>query len=213
MPKIFPSRGEGRRRNGALGVLIAPALLVATAAEAQEVLDAARECAAITDEAARLDCYDRALGRARGAEPGEPQASEPTPARSGVERDRQRSAEPSRPPAERGVRDAAERGVREPAERSVPDTAEERAQAASAASAAANDEEAGVVPVTIVEVRPRRDGAVFTTDDGEFWVQIDGRRFSTPDTPFAAQIRPGALGSHFLVPDDGGRAIRVRRVD
>lgn len=65
--------------------------------------------------------------------------------------------------------------------------------------------------VTVVEVRARGRDAIFITEEGETWVQNDGRRFFAPDVPFSAEIRPGALGSRFLVPSDGGRAIRVRR--
>jgi hypothetical protein len=49
------------------------------------------------------------------------------------------------------------------------------------------------------------------TDDGDVWVQTDGRRVVVPDVPFDAEIRPGALGSRFLAPRAGGRAVRVRR--
>ncbi|MBN1239889.1 MAG: DUF3237 family protein [Gammaproteobacteria bacterium] len=64
--------------------------------------------------------------------------------------------------------------------------------------------------VTVVEVRRRRTDAIFVTEEGETWLQTDGRRFFAPDVPFEAEIRPGALGSNFLVPLSGGRAIRVR---
>jgi len=68
------------------------------------------------------------------------------------------------------------------------------------------------VPIVIVAMRalPGRE-TTFTAEDGTAWVQTDGQRLvGLPDTPFAAEIRPGAMGSYFLVPSDRGRAVRVR---
>jgi acyl-coenzyme A thioesterase PaaI-like protein len=76
---------------------------------------------------------------------------------------------------------------------------------------AGTDGDSGAYPVTIVEIRRRLSAAVFVTDDGDVWVQTDGRRVVVPDVPFDAEIRPGALGSRFLAPRAGGRAVRVRR--
>jgi hypothetical protein len=53
--------------------------------------------------------------------------------------------------------------------------------------------------------------ATFTTEDGQIWVQTDGQSTNFPDVPFAAEIKPGAMGSSFLVPKDRARAVRVRR--
>jgi hypothetical protein len=60
-------------------------------------------------------------------------------------------------------------------------------------------------------VRVAGRGATFTTDSGEIWVQTDSRQVNLPDPPFDAEIKPGAMGSNFLVPKDSARAIRVRR--
>ena len=68
------------------------------------------------------------------------------------------------------------------------------------------------MPIVVVGVRaqPGR-AAVFTTRDGATWVQNDGQSLTGfPDTPFDAELKPGAMGSQFLVPKNGGRAIRVR---
>jgi hypothetical protein len=66
--------------------------------------------------------------------------------------------------------------------------------------------------VTVVEVRSGApNAALFVMDDGSIWRQTDSRRFMPLDVPFAAQIRPGALGSFFLVPTERGRAVRVRQ--
>lgn len=70
-----------------------------------------------------------------------------------------------------------------------------------------------IVPIVVVGIRalPGRE-ATFTTEDGVAWVQTDSQRLvGLPDTPFAAEIRPGTMGSYFLVPTERGRAVRVRR--
>jgi hypothetical protein len=68
------------------------------------------------------------------------------------------------------------------------------------------------VPIIVVGVRalPGRN-ATFTTEDGQIWVQTDSQNTNFPDVPFAAEIKPGAMGSSFLVPKDRSRAVRVRR--
>ena len=70
------------------------------------------------------------------------------------------------------------------------------------------------MPIVIVGIRalPGRE-ATFTAEDGSRWVQTDSQRVSVPETPFAAEIRPGAMGSFFLVPTERGRGVRVRRAE
>jgi hypothetical protein len=53
--------------------------------------------------------------------------------------------------------------------------------------------------------------ANFTAEDGTVWIQTDSQRLTgMPDTPFDAELKPGAMGSYFLVPKEKGRAVRVR---
>jgi hypothetical protein len=68
-----------------------------------------------------------------------------------------------------------------------------------------------VVPIVIVQIRalPGR-GATFVTDTGDTWVQTDAQR-QWPAAPFKAAIKPGSMGSSFLVPDDYSHSFRVRR--
>jgi len=69
------------------------------------------------------------------------------------------------------------------------------------------------VPVVVAEVRQLEGrSATFTLENGEVWVQSDSRRVNLPDAPFDAEIKPGAMSSHFLVAKSGGSGIRVRRV-
>ena len=66
-----------------------------------------------------------------------------------------------------------------------------------------------IVAVSATTGRP----ATFTTGDGARWVQTDSQRVvGLPATPFAAEIKSGAMGSYFLVAE-GRRAIRVRAAD
>jgi hypothetical protein len=45
-------------------------------------------------------------------------------------------------------------------------------------------------------------------------VQTDSQRVvGFPDPPFEAELKPGTMGSQFLVPKERGRAIRVRAVE
>jgi hypothetical protein len=162
--------------------------------------DAARPCTEIESDSERLACYDRALRPARPAAAATsqapaaaPAASAPPAAASGGELGTARSVEPRRSRAARA----------------------EAAAAAPAApgSATAPAEAAEVVPIVIVRVReyPGRNDRAFTTDNGVVWLQTDSSNLRFPETPFDAEIKPGAMGSFFLVTKDRNRAIRVRR--
>lgn len=77
------------------------------------------------------------------------------------------------------------------------------------------DADKDTIAIVIVGVRtvPGRE-TVFTAQDGTTWVQTDSQRvFGLPETPFDAEIKPGAMGSRFLVPSNGARAVRVRSAE
>lgn len=153
-------------------------------------------CTAIDNDAERLACYDRAL---RGSPAP---AATPAPART---------APPSAAAAEQAPR--GERNVRESAAPAAPAAPVARTAPVASTAGAASAEPA-IVPLVIVGVRtlPGRE-TTFTTDDGVSWVQTDGQRLvGLPEAPFNAELKPGAMGSYFLVPADRGRAIRVRQV-
>jgi hypothetical protein len=99
-------------------------------------------------------------------------------------------------------------------ERRVRESAAPTAPAAPVAGREAEAAEA-VVPIVIVGVRTLLGReTTFTDEDGTSWVQTDSQRLiNLPETPFDAEIRPGAMGSHFLVPSGHARAIRVRPRD
>ena len=89
------------------------------------------------------------------------------------------------------------------------------AQPAPAAENQQQDADRQTVPIVVVGVRtPQGRETTFTTQDGAAWVQTDSQRVvGLPATPFEAELKPGAMGSRFLVPKNGARAIRVRPVE
>ena len=146
-------------------------------------------CTAIADDAERLACYDRALRAPQAPAAPTPAAAAAAPAAQAAGAVCSAScafanaapAAPSQPPR-RGVRCAGRA-----APRRLPTT---------------------IVPIVIVGVRtlPGRE-TTFTAQDGTTWVQTDSQRVAgLPETPFDAEIKPGAMGSTFLVPKERGRA-------
>jgi hypothetical protein len=150
-------------------------------------------CTAIEDDAERLACYDRAL---RAAPPPATQA----PSRSSPPT----TAAPSPAASPSAAQARSERRVRESAAPTAP--------AAPAAPVAGGDDDGQIIPIVVVSLRalPGRE-TTFTTNDGTSWVQTDSQRLvGLPETPFEAEIKPGAIGSYFLVAEGRARAIRVR---
>ena len=152
-------------------------------------------CTAIEDDTERLACYDRAL---RG-----PAETPPAAPRTAASRD----SEPTL-----GTNDRRR-------ERNIRSSAAIEAPAAPSASAAPVGRDAGrgegdeLIPIVVVNVRalPGRE-TTFTDRDGTRWVQTDSQRiFNLPEAPFEANLKRWAMGSFFLVPEQG-RAVRVRQV-
>jgi hypothetical protein len=158
-------------------------------------------CTAIEADAERLACYDRAL---RGT-PAPPAAAAPAA-----------TAAPPAAPApvaeERSRRERREREAQAPAApvAAAPPVAR---SAPAAPAVAAPSAEPAIVPIVIVGVRTLQGReTTFTTDEGVSFVQTDGQRImNLPDTPFKAELKPGAMGSVFIVPEGRARAIRVRQ--
>jgi len=147
-------------------------------------------CTAIESDAERLACYDRAL-RPGGA---------PAPAAAPAPNE---AAEPALSTSDR----RSERRIRESTATAAP--AAPVATPSRTISAGGSE----IVPLVIVNVRalPGRE-ATFTDDDGTRWVQTDSQRLNLPEAPFDAELKPGAMGSYFLVPKNQGRGVRVRQV-
>ena len=177
------------------------ALLLSTqpAAAQQQGTDrdaASRACAQIQSDPDRLDCYDSVFRRAE--ERAAANALVPAPATH----DEQRAS---------GSIERAARTAPRPTAAPTPQAADAPARSPSAPAAGARGEPERI-PVVVVALReiPGRN-VVFTTDDGNVWIQTDGRSNYYPNVPFQAELRPGAMSSHFLVPNERGRAVRVRR--
>jgi hypothetical protein len=183
---------EGRDHDTSLpgaGAVAVAVLLAALTAELPSHDAAAQDppCTAITDDAERLACYDRAL-RATSPAP-----AAPAPIAT--------SAPAARTPAP---------AAQAPATPATATPATPSSQAQSKRDAAEE-----IVPIVVVGVRTLQGRETrFTAQDGGVWVQTDSQRIvGLPDTPFDAELKRGAMGSQFLVPKDGGRAIRVRPVE
>jgi hypothetical protein len=168
---------------------------------------AAVPCTAVADDAERLACYDRAL---RGAAP----SATPAPAAPAPRAAPPAATPEPAPPASAAAETRSERRIREPARESAAPPAPPAPAAPTARRAAREDDEPEIMPIVIVSTRalPGRE-TTFTAQDGTRWVQTDAQRIDgLPDTPFDAEIKPGAMGSYFLVAKDRPRAIRVRPV-
>jgi hypothetical protein len=190
------------------------ALALAACATLQQLVAAAQvqPCAAIENDAERLACYDR--------------ASRPVPAPAATPTRQPAPAATTTPPATAAPAPAVateDRGTRR--ERRTRQATASEASAAPAAPVAAGAPRARraaaaakegplpeIVPIVIVQIRSLQGHAArFVTDKGDVWVQTDKPLAQYPQTPFRASIEPGAMSSFFLVPENRGRAIRVRR--
>ena len=66
--------------------------------------------------------------------------------------------------------------------------------------------------VTVNGIRKNlTDRFVYTTTDGQVWVQNDTRRVRYDEVPFVAEIRSAAMGSYYLKPKSSGVSVKVRR--
>ena len=149
-------------------------LLAALTALPWQAAPAQGPCTAITDDAERLACYDRAL---RGAPPAAatPSAAAP-PAAAPRPKRRARSGSPPARSGGNRARRGRRRSPRNPnvpcASRPLPPHRQRRSRGATSA-------EPQIVPLVIVDWRalPGRE-AKFTAEDGTIWVQTDSQRLT-----------------------------------
>jgi len=174
-----------------------PALSLAQQIDIEIML---KECAAIDHDGQRLSCYDQLLRPAKAAD----QTGFPVTAEN---RD---GAEPDLPTE-----------PQQPAPQIQPD------QAASSVAEAVQDmpvtddnfglkekqaRESVARSVRVTGIRKDLTGHfVYTTEDGQVWLQIDKRRVRYDEVPFVAEIRTASLGSFYLKPESYGVSVRVRR--
>ena len=187
------------RRLGA-GVIAAALLCAAAPAQEQSTRAAGEACARIADSLERLMCYDREFRPASAADANGAPASAAATSPGAT----------SAPAATVVVPPLAAPNATAPP--TAPPTAAIAASPPPAAAApSASAANPAPIPIVVVSIREVRGGdSRFTTEDGQVWIQTDGRRNVYPELPFPAEIKPGAMGSVFLVPSNG-RGVRVRR--
>lgn len=72
-------------------------------------------------------------------------------------------------------------------------------------------------PVTSIDVvvvklsKTAYGNLIYTTDSGQVWMQTDQKSVRYQQLPVEMTIRDGASGSHFIQPQSGGVAVRVKR--
>jgi hypothetical protein len=155
-------------------------------------------CTAIEDDAERLRCYDQAL---RSAPPPAPAPTAQTP---------------TAPPAQSAsVNASSATAAPAPAAAATPPPQQTPQQQTPQQQTPQQSADKESIPLVIVGVRTLQGReTIFTTQDGATWVQNDSQRIvGLPAAPFDAELKRGAIGSQFLVPKNGGRAIRVREGD
>ncbi|MDX2238105.1 MAG: hypothetical protein NW203_11125 [Hyphomonadaceae bacterium] len=173
-----------------IAAALAAWIMTAVAAQAQTpapeqpaALDAVYACAAETDDARRLACYDQAVGRLRVAQQeGDFAAISPEQVRR-LERESFGFSLPSLP-----------RLV-------MPRFGGGEGEAAEALEA---------LQMEIARIEPRGPRVAFRMTNDQVWVQTESRRVAGIRTGDAVTIRRAAMGGYMLVPEHGAPH-RVRR--
>jgi hypothetical protein len=190
-----------------LSLALGSALLTGTAAaqEAQSAdLDALLACRTIEQDSARLACMDARLEELAGAIESRSIAVVDREHVRAVERDGFGLSMP-------GLGGLTEvfRGGSEPEDA---ETLEDGTEIVYDDSGAID--EMRNVPVEVYETTRTGDLRI-TLANGQVWQQIDTTRIRVPRSQrgdLRADIRGGALGSHFMTLSYGGRAFRARRI-
>lgn len=174
------------------GISIAVIALGAPPAFAQEApLDNVYACAAKTDNAERLACYDAAVA---GLKQAQTSGGVAVVARSQIEAAEKEAFGFSQPSLSELARSANK-------------------MPAPGAAAAPPPQELDRVTLTVKALERRPDGTYrFTMENGQVWEQIDGNELGkTLRAPVTAEIKKGAIGSYMLKVGDRA-SVRVRRI-
>lgn len=170
-----------------------------------------KSCASINDDAARLACYDAAVGRSP-----RPATAAPAAAPAAVAKPVQRSATatataPVAPaPAQAPAAAAAESAKDPVAEFGLSDTAKAARDPAKAAQAAAAPQS---VTAKVISVRWRKYGEfVVTLDNGQVWEQTEPMPSAIVKVGDTVTIKKALFGSFTLV-TAGRIGTKVRRLD
>ena len=165
-----------------------------------------RGCTSIDDDGKRLSCYDQLLRPdkvtdgnvlpATAESSDKPESVTPSQVQAEVVEDRPAAVE------EYGLKEKKPEEVVEDKPVAVEEFGLKQKQ----------PRETVTITVTVNGIRKNlTDRFVYTTTDGQVWVQIDTRRAHYDEVPFVAEIRTASMGSYFLKPKSYGFSVRVRR--
>jgi hypothetical protein len=185
----------------ALASLLAAAVLGAASPVALAAGDP-RSCVAIADDAARLACYDRALGRSAVSKPAPAAATAPAATAAAAA-----SAAPA--PAASAVPAAPIK--KDPVgEFGLSEEAKQAKDPAKAAEAAATPES---ITGRVMSLRWRKYGEfVVTLDNAQVWAQIEPMPSAVVRVGDTVTIKKAMFGSYTLV-TAGRIGTKVRRID
>jgi len=179
---------------------------VALSAQQSNIEAMFRGCASIDDDGQRLSCYDQILRPdkmtdrtelpATAENSDKPESVTPSQVQAEVVEDRPVAIE------EFGLKEKKPEEVVEVKPAAVEEFGLKQKQ----------PRETVTITVTVNGIRKNlTDRFVYTTTDGQVWVQIDTRRAHYDEVPFVAEIRTASMGSYFLKPKSYGFSVRVRR--
>lgn len=168
---------------------------------------ALRACLEIERDRDRLDCLETALGAGADQDQAAPSTERSAPSERAPRNTR--NPEPgaaSRSDTAAGDADTPRRSARN--ERAAPNDAVSRSDRAQSGATDAQQ------TIIIVEVFRNSLGQTrFVTQDGVTYVQTSTQRGRYPETPFEAELEPGARETFFLSSPLGGPRVRVDRLD
>lgn len=209
----------------ALGLAAISLLSAQGAAQADPRTDAANavlNCAALTDDAARLSCYDGAAGRLKEAmappsrdkliadfgAPASARTQEPAPAIAPAPGQTQTAAAPAAPAGEESEDDVSLFGmtiIR--GAKTETEFGEEQIE---------RDVEGNLQQITVLVTdfayTPTGDAVVFL-ENGQIWRQTDGGKVRFPNNPSDRRvtIKTASVGGYTMTVGDSNRSYRVRR--
>jgi len=186
--KIMPVNAY---RNYLFGALTGS--LMAAGAHAENE-DAIAQCARIASPGERILCLENAL---RGETAAPANDENPVPGAESVQ-DVAPTAEQTMP-AEEKIEVAA-------------DARETEVEQFGLAEEEKNPDPVTSVDVVVVKLSKTAYGKqIYTTDNGQVWMQTDKKSVRYRQLPIDMTIRDGASGSYFIQPRSGGVAVRVKR--
>ena len=191
------------------------AVPLALSAQQGDINAALKACAAIDDDGQRLSCYDQILRPGKTPDRTELPATSVYSEESGpamAVQERGDSQETAAAAAAAAVQAPAAAQVKadQPAAKPAPVEVSEATETFGLKEKQPRDSVS--ITVTVNGIRKNlNDRFVYTTTEGQVWLQIDKRRVHYDEVPFVAEIRSAALGSFYLKPESDGVSVRVRR--